>query len=55
VEAPVLRSLARTAGAEELKCLKDALEGKLEQMLPVVTQLGCGFGKAEEVESGFLI
>ena len=55
VEAPVLRSLARTAGAEELKCLKDALEEKLEQMLPAVTQLGGSFAKCEEMESGFLI
>ena len=55
VEAPVLRNLARTAGAEELKCLKEALEGKLKQMLPVVTQLGKGFAGTEEVESGFLI
>ena len=55
VEAPVLRNLARTAGAEELKCLKEALEGKLQMMMPVVTQLGNGLGKCEEVESEYLI
>ena len=55
VEAPVLRSLARTAGAEELKCLKEALGKKLDQLLPAVTQLGGRFDKGEEVESGFLI
>ena len=55
VEAPVLRNLARTAGAEELKCLKAALEEKLRMTMPVVTQLGSGFGKCEEMETGFLI
>ena len=55
VEAPVLRSLARTAGAEELKCLKNALDEKLRQSLPAVMQLGGGCGNCEEVESGFLI
>jgi len=55
VEEPVLRNLARTAGAEELKCLKSALEEKLRMMMPVVTQLGGSFGKCEEMETGFLI
>ena len=55
VEAPVLRNLARTAGAEELKCLKAALEEKLRMTMPVVTQLGSGFGKCEEMETGYLI
>ena len=55
VEAPVLRNLARTAGAEELKCLKAALEEKLRMTMPVVTQLGGSFGKCEEMETGFLI
>ena len=55
VEAPVLRSLARTAGAEELKCLKMALDEKLRMTMPVMTQLGKGFAREEELENSFLI
>lgn len=55
VSEPVLRSLAQTAGAEELLALKDALQGRLDESLPVVSQLLGVKGKAEEIESGFLI
>ena len=55
VSEPVLRSLARTAGAEELLALKDALQGRLDESLPMVSQLLGVKGKAEEIESGFLI
>ncbi len=55
VAEAVLRNLAKTAAAEDLLALKGALEGRLEEMLPVVTQLGHRGGKCEEVESGFLI
>ena len=55
VAEPVLRSLAQTAGAEELLALKDALQGRLDESLPVVSQLLGVKGKAEEIESGFLI
>ena len=55
VDARVLGRLAQSAGAEELAALKDALEEKLGQMLPVVTQLGGFSGKEEGLESGFLI
>ncbi len=55
VSEPVLRSLAKTAGAEELLALKDALQGRLDESLPVVSQLLGVKGKAEEIESGFLI
>lgn len=55
VAEPVLRSLAKTAGAEELLALKDALQGRLDESLPVVSQLLGVKGKAEEIESGFLI
>lgn len=55
VEAPVLRSIARTAAAEDLLKLKSALEERLAESMPVVTQLRTGAGKDEKVESGFLI
>ena len=55
VSEPVLRSLARTAGAEDLLALKEALEARLNEMLPETTQLMCSTGKGEIVESGFLI
>lgn len=55
VSEPVLRSLAKTAAAEDLLALRDALQGRLDESLPVVTQLGGFAGKGEEVESGFLI
>ena len=55
VEEPVLRSLARKAGAEELLRLKEALEQRMAEMMPMQSQLMASFEKAEEVESGFLI
>ena len=55
VSEPVLRSLAKTAAAEDLLALRDALQGRLDESLPVFTQLGGFAGKDEEVESGFLI
>ena len=54
VAEPVLRSLAGVAAAEDLLALKEALEGRLSEMMPVVRQLG-GVEKRESVESGFLI
>ena len=54
VSEPVLRSLAGVAAAEDLLALKEALEGRLDEMLPVTRQLGGG-EKRESVESGFLI
>ena len=54
VAEPVLRSLAGVAAAEDLLALKEALEGRLSEMMPVVRQLGRG-EKRESVESGFLI
>lgn len=55
VEAPVLRSIAKTAPAEDLIKLKSALEERLAESMPVTTQLGGYGGKEEKVESGFLI
>ena len=54
-EAQVYRGIVKTAGAEDLLKLKAALEARLAESLPVVTQLGgCGNIK-DAVESGFLI
>ena len=55
VAEPVLRSLARTAAAEDLLALKEALQERLEETLPVVTQLGGKAMRQDTVESGFLI
>ena len=52
---PVLRSLCQTAAAEDLQELKKALQQRLEEMMPLTTQLGIVSGKKETVESGFLI
>lgn len=55
VEEPVLRSVMEKAAAEELAKLKAALEERLRQCMPVVTQLPGVNEKRETVESGFLI
>ena len=55
VPEPVLRNLAKTAAAEDLLALKIALEERLNEMLPVTTQLLGSTGRGEIVESGFLI
>ena len=54
-EEPVLRSIAGKAAAEDLMKLKAALEDRVAEMMPVVTQLGKGFAAAETLESGFMI
>lgn len=55
MEEPVLRSLVETAGAEELGKLKNALQERLDESLPVFTQLGTRRDDGEGVESSFLI
>ena len=55
VEEPALRAIAEKAGAEELMKLKEALENRLAESMPMVTQLSGSFKKAEELESGFMI
>lgn len=54
-EEPVLRSIAKTAAAEDLMALRAALEARAAELMPVTVQLGGTLGKQEEVESGFLI
>ena len=55
ISESVLRNLAKTAAAEDLLELKAALQARLDESLPLVTQLRGFAGKAGEVESGFLI
>ena len=50
----VMRSIMKTAAAEDLMQLRDALEAKAAEFLPAVTQLG-GNKEQAELESGFLI
>lgn len=55
LQEPVLRRLAQCAGAEDLTAVKAAWQERLEQLMPVVTQLGGALERSAEVESGFLI
>ena len=55
VSEPVLRNLAKTAAAEDLLALKEALEARLNEMMPPYTQLMGSTGNREALESGFLI
>ena len=54
-EADVYRGLVKTAAPEDLIQLKTALEARLAESLPVVTQLGLCGETRDAVESGFLI
>ena len=55
VTEPVLRNLCQCATAEDLQVLRNALQQRLDETLPLTTQLGT-FGKSKEtVENGFLI
>lgn len=55
VAEPVLRSVMEKAGAEELVKLKEALDERMRQCMPVTMQLPGMEGKRETIESGFLI
>ena len=54
-EEPVYRGIAKSAAAEDLMKLRAALQGRLEESLPVQTQLWVNLEKRETLESGFLI
>ena len=54
VAEPVLRNLTKSAAAEDLLALKEALENRVNEMLPVTCQL-LGRRESAELESGFLI
>ena len=54
-EEPVLRAVVDKAAAEDLRKLKEALEKRLQECMPVVTQLPGNKEVKETLESGFLI
>ena len=54
-DVTVYRGLAKTAAAEDLARLKTALEARLAESLPVVTQLGGSASGKDALESGFMI
>ena len=54
-EAEVYRGVAKMAASEDLMKLKTALENRLAESLPAVTQLGCSMNVENAVESDFLI
>ena len=54
VAEPVLRSVFGAVTGENLLAVKTALEERLAESMPMVSQLGIG-RRAEEMESGFLI
>ena len=54
-EEPTLRGIVKTAGPEDLLKLKAALESRLAECMPVVTQLGNTISTMDEMESGFMI
>ena len=53
-EEPVLRAIVEKAATDDLQKMKAALEARLWQLQPVVSQL-CGGQSVGVVESGFLI
>ena len=52
---PVLRGIMDKAGSEELLLLKQALESRMRQLMPAVTQLSGATAPQQALESGFLI
>lgn len=54
-EEPVYRGIAKVAAAEDLMKLRSALQTRLEESLPMQTQLGMTFENKESLESGFMI
>ena len=52
---PVLQGIVSKANAEDLMDLRSALQGRLDQMLPVQTQLGQVRSDKQTVDNGFLI
>ena len=54
-EEPVLRGIVKNAAAEDLLQLKEALQQRLDESLPMQTQLISCASKEDRIESGFLI
>ena len=55
VNEPVLRNLCQCAVAEDLQVLRNALQQRLDETLPLTTQLGTISKNKETMEHGFLI
>ncbi len=51
----VYRRIAKLAAAEDLMKLRGGLQQRLEESLPIQTQLGGGIGSTAEMETGFMI
>ena len=51
----MLRSVMEKAGAEELVKMKEALDERMRQCMPVMMQLPGMEAERETIESGFLI
>lgn len=54
-EEPVLRGIVKQAAAEDLMALRKALQQRLDESLPVQTQLGIRMDRRSAVESEFMI
>ena len=54
-EEPVLRGIVNNAAAEDLLKLKEALQQRLDESLPMQTQLISCASRGESIESGFMI
>lgn len=54
-EEPVYRGIVKAAAAEDLMKLRSALQTRLEESLPMQTQLGMTFENKQSLESGFMI
>ena len=54
-EEPVLRGIVKNAAAEDLLKLKEALQQRLDESLPMQTQLMHSIPRENRIESGFLI
>ena len=54
-EETVYRGIAKMAAAEDLMKLRGALQTRLDESLPMQTQLGAVFSNKESLESGFMI
>ena len=52
---PVLRGIVDKAAAEDLMKLKEALEGRMRELMPGKSQLPCAKESENAVESGFMI
>ena len=54
-EEPVYRGIVKVAAAEDLMKLRRALQLRLDESMPMQTQLGVAFQNKESLESGFMI